>query len=654
MDKNNIWKWLILALFLIFSLWVVYPPSQKIRKGIDIQGGTSFTVEIDKERILKEIRLRTGGKAPTGSVTNDPALLLLDAGNGGGIGATAEELKILNKQVKRAPDVIDVLRNRIDSIGINDPVIYPGPNGRIIIQMPGIGEDKLKEAETSILSAAFLEFRLVHKRNTILVQNLFDNGEVPEGFKAVPGEKMYIKDRTFKKSMDREFREKLGMFAVPNMDYEFMLKDEEVNGRTFYKPCFVKRRSEMTGDHLKNAMVGVGSLNQSLVNIEFDGKGAKDFARVTENYGPNGPMNMESNIGRQLAIVLDGKLYSAPEIRGAIFGGRAEITGSFTPAEARLLANILSSGSLPAPVKIVQKRYVSPSLGEASINSSIRAIVLGGISVIVFMLFYYLLSGVIADIALLLNMLLLPLGMIIAAGFLSLRSGSAAGRSALQLPVLTLPGMAGILLTIGMAVDANVLIFERIREESRKGKTLWTTIVDGYDKAFVTIMDANLTTLLTGVILFIFGSGPIRGFAVTLCAGILVSMFTALVVTKLLFGLVASCTKNMGVIRMLSIVKETSIDFISMRKIAATVSILLIIVSCGIMLMRGQEQPSQVFAVDFMGGTSLTFNFKDDISVCRDMCPVEGIRNAMEEAGVKKPFVQYQEDIKKDGTGVLL
>ena len=643
MDKNAIWKWLILVLLLCMSIWVVSPPSEKIRPGIDIQGGTSLTVEIDATKVREEIRNRLDGAAgkPDEEMTQDE----LDA----------EETEV-QEILKEAPErTIEVIRNRINSLGIEEPVIYLGQNGRIIVQLPGIGEEKLNRAIDSIKKIAFLEFRLVHKSNEAVAAALFQKGLAPDGFKIVPGKKLYYKDPQFKKSMDGAFRKKLGMFEIPDAKYEFMLKKDVESGQVVYRPFYVERRSQLKGDRLKNAVVGYGTMNQPQVNIEFDGKGAKAFARITEDYGPNGPMNAESDIGRQLAIVLDGTLYSAPVIRQPIYGGRAEITGNFRLEEARLLANVMRSGALPAPVKIVEKYFVSPSLGRDSIDSGISAVLYGGIGVVVFMVVYYLACGVIADLALLLNMLLLPLGMIVVAGFLSLGVKTGAGGSAIQLPVLTLPGIAGILLTIGMAVDANVLIFERIREEAKKNKTLWTTITDGYDKAFVTIIDANLTTLLTGIILFRFGSGPIRGFAVTLCAGILVSMFTALVAAKLFFGVIASWTKSMDVVKMFSIVKSTSIDFIKARKVAALISVVVIVGSCGWMGFRASKVPSSVFAVDFMGGTSLTFSVDKamPLSEFQEKYPIDAIRGSLEKAGVVEPFIQYQREISDPDSGTL-
>jgi len=625
MDKNALWKWLLLIGLVAFSLWVVTPPKDKIRLGLDLKGGTSFVVKIDKEQIEQEIRSRP-------QIISDEDV-------------TREVKETLNGAQERA---LEVIRNRIDTLGIAEPNIYPGKDNRIIIQLPGIDEEKRQEAEKSIQSLAFLEFRMVHEKGSELADKLFEDGLEPEGFRItrIDTKPFYVRDRSFPDTkMNREYYVQLGRFGVPGADYEFLLLKDENKNQTVYSPTFVRRRRELSGDYLKDASVDYRSMGQPIVKLQFDSKGAKKFAMVTSDYAPGGARNPNPNKYRQLAIVLDGTLYSAPVIREAIYGGKAEISGSFSLPEANFLANVLRAGSLPAPVVIVEKRFVAPSLGEDSIRSGVRAVMYGGIGVLAFMLIYYRVSGIIADLALVLNMVLLPLGMIVAAGFLGIFARHGGGAAPIKLPVLTLPGIAGILLTIGMAVDANVLIFERVREESGVGKRLWTAITAGYDRAFVTIMDANLTTLLTGIILFIFGSGPIRGFAVTLCAGIMASMFTALVVTKLFFGLIAS-KSSAKALKMVCVIKDTSIDFIAKRKVATVVSVAVIVASWGLMIARYVDSPNQIFGVDFTGGASVTFGFEKRV-------PVEDIREALDEAGVGEAYIQYQEDMEAGGDAYL-
>jgi len=619
MDKNAIWKWLILIVLLTLSSIAVWPPKERIRLGLDLKGGISFTVKVDRERIREEIRSRSS------SLSDEEV--------------EAEVKHALRGAQDRA---LEVLRNRIDTLGISEPSIFSGKDNRITIQLPGINEAKREEAERSIRSVAFLEFRLVHKNNEDLVSELFAKSLAPEGYRIVniADRLFYKRDRSVvpDRDVDWEYRQKLGRFHVPDAGYEFMLEKEEVEKQIVFRPAFVKRRREMSGEFVRDAQVDIQPLKVA-VNLKFDSKGKRQFGKITSDYAPGGARNPNPNQGRQLAIVLDSTLYSAPYIKTAIYDGNAEISGRFSISEANVLARILRAGSLPAPLKVVETRFVAPSLGADSIRSSVHAVIYGGIGILVFMVAYYRLCGIIADLALVLNMMLLPLGMMVAAGFLGIFARNAGADSAMQLPVLTLPGIAGILLTIGMAVDANVLIFERVREESAIGRRLWTTITAGYERALVTITDANITTLLTGAILFLFGSGAIRGFAVTLCAGIMVSMFTSLVVTKLFFGIVAS-RMSVKALRMRSIIKDTHIDFIVKRKGAAILSIVVILVSWGLMVGRGIGSLGLVFGVDFTGGSSVTFAFEKKQ-------PVEDIRSTLDMKGIKEAHIQYHKEMEK-------
>jgi preprotein translocase subunit SecD len=254
---------------------------------------------------------------------------------------------------------------------------------------------------------------------------------------------------------------------------------------------------------------------QAVVNLEMNRDGARRFSRVTA-----------VNVQKFLAIVLDSTVYSAPQIRQKISQGQAQITGSFTNDEAKALAVVLPAGALPAPVTIEEERTVGPSLGQDSIIKGVNAFILGFILIIIFMIIYYKLSGVIADLALFLNLIFV----------LSIMASIGA--------TLTLPGIAGLILTIGMAIDANVIIFERIREELSIGKTIRSAVDAGYSRAFVTIMDANITTLFTAAILMWVGTGPIKGFAITMIFGIIVSLFTALFLTRVIFNIITS-SKNL-------------------------------------------------------------------------------------------------------------
>ncbi len=440
--------------------------------------------------------------------------------------------------------------------------------------------------------------------------------------------------------MGPAYRDELRRFA-PHEGTEFMLeRDQGPDGSTVYRAYYIETAQQLTGKAIANAHIDYDNMSRPQIALEFNRAGRRRFAQVTRDYAPRGEKNRDSDAGRQLAIILDGTLYSAPEIRTEIPNGRAEITGRFSVTEATRLSNVLRTGSLPAPVRIVEERTVDPSLGRDSIRSGVRAAAVGGVIVVAFMMAYYLLAGVIADIALLLDILILPLGAVLVSGFLGvLTRTSTGGAGQAALPTLTLPGIAGIVLTIGMAVDANVLIFERIREEQRTGKKLGAAISAGYEKAFSTIVDANLTTLLTAVIMFWKGSGPVRGFAITLSAGILVSMFTAIVFTRQLFDLLAAKTR-LSSVRMMAWVRDTSIDFLGKRKVAAVFSILLIAVTWTLFAVRGEAN----FGIDFVGGSSLTIGFDEKQ-------PVETVRAALAAAGVGEANIQYQRPHGSAGTG---
>ncbi|RKX32462.1 MAG: protein translocase subunit SecDF [Verrucomicrobia bacterium] len=607
-DRYAFWKWLLLLVLLSWSMVLITPLSKKLKLGLDLRGGTSFVLEVDVSALEEDAR---------------------------------------RDALERA---LEVVRNRVDAMGVSEPVIYPEPrNNRIVVQIPGLRAEERQRAIENLKRAAYLEFRLVHPKNDHLVQSLFEKGLAPPGYRIVKVEEedasgrwistyLYQEDPSrVPEGMSREeLREKLGSFQAPP-GYEFMLKKEIHHGQELYRPYFVKKRPELTGEYLKTAGVDIRQLGQPVVTLRFDAKGARKFARVTENYAPGGPKNPSATGRRYLAIVLDGTLYSAPFIKTPIYGGEAVIEGNFTPDEARDLAIVLRAGALPAPLRIVEERAVDPTLGRDSIRSGKRATIMAGVAVMVFMLLYYRLSGTVADGALILDLLLLPLGMMIASGFLGLLTAAqSVGNARISLPTLTLPGIAGIALTAGMAVDANILIFERIREELRGGKRIWSAITAGYERAFRTILDANVTTIITAVILFWQGSGPIRGFAVTLTAGILVSMYTALVVTKMLFHLMVGYLglKN---IRMMRLFTKPQFDFLGKRTIGVLLSLLVIGGSWTAFVIKGERN----LGVDFTGGRSITFAVGEHI-------PVEEIRSALQKAGIGEAQIQYVKRISAD------
>jgi len=622
MDKQSMWKWLVLAVLVAASLSRVVPWEDKVRFGLDLRGGISFLCAVDREQMEADIRREAAAAADAGElVTEDQIRRDVDDAMRG---AQAR--------------AVEVLRNRLDGLGIEEPSIV-SRGDRIEIQLPGIDEDQREQAEQSILAVGVLQFRIAHAESFELTDRLMREGRAPRGFRIVSmaGGRFYVPtDEVPAAERDAAYFRELGRFEIPDPRYEFMLERRDVDGQIVYRPYFVNREALLRGEHLRNAAPTTDQWGAPAVSIEFTAAGASTFGRVTERYAPGGPGNPDPQGSRFLCIIIDNTLYSAPRINEPIYGGSAQITGDFSMTDATRLVNVLRSGALPTRVMIVDTRFVAPSLGADSIAGGFKAILLGGILTLVFMALYYKVCGLVADTALILNLVLLPLGMIITAGFLSMGRGTG---GAIQLPVLTLPGIAGILLTIGMAVDANVLIFERIREELRTGKKLWTAINAGYDRAFVTILDANLTTLMVGVILFVLGTGPIRGFAVTLCAGILVSMYTALVVTRLFFGLINRYTK-LKTLHMLSVVKDTTIDFVAMRKPAATVSLAVIVVSVGLLGIRAIRDPGAAFGVDFTGGTSIAFSFESG-----QQAPIEAVRAALADAGVDRAGIQYQRSL---------
>ncbi len=587
--KASIWKWLILAVVTASSVALVTPPEEKIKLGLDLQGGTSYTLEIDDSKGLE------------GTVT--------DARN-------------------RA---LEVIRNRVDSMGVAEPIIYPDGDNRIVVQIPGMKAEDRARASENIRRAAFLEFRMVHAKNDALIANLFQDNKVPDGYQIVslPGRgdgNFWLRKGGNPTKAEREV---VRLFEAIG-GYELLLEKEVVDNKTYYRPYYVKNKPVLTGDSLKSANVEYQQFAQKAVQISFDSKGRKIFAKVTADHAPGGAKNPDPNGRRYLAIVLDGTLYSAPFIRSSIPGGEAVIEGSFTLEEASDLALVLRAGALPAPLRVLEERTVDPTLGTDSIQSGGKAALLGFVAVTIFMVIYYHFAGLVAVMALILNLVLLPLGMIITAGFLGLIGGAGMGGSGVHLPVLTLPGIAGIVLTVGMAVDANVLIFERIREEMRQGKRFGAAISAGYEKAFGTIFDSNITTLLTAVILFWQGSGPVKGFAITLSAGIVASMYTSIVVTRMVFESLAQ-HDWLHNLKMTQWIKETKIDFMGKRMPAAILSIVLLVGSLGYTYYRGAEN----FGVDFTGGQQLTLNFEEKASV-------DNLRMAFADAGIQNVPIQYQ------------
>jgi len=468
-----------------------------------------------------------------------------------------------------ADRAVEVIRNRIDQFGVRETSIQRQGEDEIVVQLPGVTDRD--RAIDIIGKTALLEFKLVSNDTDKLREAIA--GTVAEGY-----------------------------------ELKYSQEDKE--------PLLLEKQAVLTGDTLTNAGVhfSQSQFNEPTVGLQFNAEGAKKFAEITA-----------ANIGRRLAIVLDGKVQSAPNIKEAIPSGEAVISGRFDVEQAQDLALVLRVGALPAPMRIEEERTVGPLLGQDSINKGVKASIIGSILVFAFMAGYYLLAGIIADIALILNLLMIM-------GGLGLLPVLFPGVSA----TLTLPGIAGIVLSLGMAVDANVLINERIREELNAGRNMRAAITNGYSKAFSAIFDSNLTTLIAAFLLFQFGTGPIRGFAVTLTIGLIASMFTAIVVTRTIFEVLLSSGVLKKSLPMLRLIRETKLDFIGKRKIFYTVSLIVIVIGLAFYFKKGK----QAYGIDFAGGQLQEYSFKT-------VPAIEEVRQALKEINLSDASIQQFKDNPK-------
>ena len=461
---------------------------------------------------------------------------------------------------------VEVLRKRVDQFGVAEPVIQPVGGNQILIQLPGLSESDKESAAANIQKAAFLEFRMVIENSDEILAN---NEPVPPGYVV------------------------LRHIEPPE------------NGKpTPPEIVVVKNKAEpgLSGDIVKSARMGRGNLGEPIIEFTLTDAAGKRFGDVTRN-----------NISHRLAIVLDGQLYSAPRIHSEI-DNNGEITGHFTPEEAQKLAAVLQN-PLRAPLKVDSSYDVAPTLGRDSINSGINASVAAVILVSLFMLVYYRVAGLTANIALITNIIIL-MGVMCSVG-----------------TTFTLPGIAGVVLTIGMAVDANVLIYERLREELAKGKSLRGAIAAGYARAFGTIFDSHVTTLISSVILIFMGTGEIKGFGVTLTIGVAASLFTALVVTRLIFDFLLdrNWLKSLG---MFHLIRSTNVNFMGVAKPLFIITWTFVVLSLGFGFIRGK----QMFGVDFLGGDSTTFSFVQRVDE-------KDIRAALTGIGINDAQIQYQKNV---------
>ncbi len=612
--RNNIWKWLVLALIAVVSIYVCNPPSEKLRFGLDLKGGTSFTLGVDTDKLAETII------AANPAITNSPG---------------AVETKIQETLKDCDSRIIQVIRRRVDAMGTNEPVIQGMKDHRLLVQLPGVDEEVRKAAKASLQSAAFLEFRLTHPKNDQLVAKLLSKDVAPEGYKK-SGNGYARAENWAEVSKTKGYATRLAAFETPDARYRFMLED---NGDGTYSPNFVARKTELTGEALVSAAVQRDPTSGQLsIGFTLNSEGGRIFSTLTRNYKAHGPKN-PTDRGRQLAIILDETLISAPVINSEI-GSRGEITGRFDAASANKLAAELNAGALPAPLKILAETSVSPTVGEDAKHAGVVAAALGFALVAIFMFFYYWYTGLVADIALFLDIALLPTALVFVANILGVfaHDPSMGGGGSMQLPVLTMPGIAGLVLSLGMAVDANVLIFERIREEFSAGRNAGDAIKNGYGRAFTAIFDSNLTTIITGVILFVVGTGPVRGFAITLTAGVVISMFTAVVVTRLVLDHIVDPARTTP-FKMREFFKAPKFDFMKSTKYTVGGSFAIIALTLAIFAIRGLTNPASVLAVDLTGGTSIVYNLKQDAKPA--VAAIRDTLNQFDNATV----IQYQEGV---------
>lgn len=531
MKKKVLWRFILIGVTVILAVifflpntpvfrhmpewWKKSMPSKGIILGLDLQGGIHLVfevkgdraVDITTERIASSLKDIIEKKKLNAEVTRNGLLITVTPSSMEVRKAVEDSYPILtpvetgarivyrlsDEEANRIKDnavdqALETIRNRIDQFGVAEPTIHRQAANEIVIQLPGVKDPK--RAIEIIGKTAQLEFKLVDDSSPVAA-------EIPATIRI--GEE---------ESLIKKFAERVS----PDGEILFEKVVNRETGEVIKRPILLKKQALMTGDLLTEARVSIDErYNEPYVSITFNATGAKLFEEITG-----------ANVKKRLAIILDGNVYSTPVIQERISGGSAQITGRFSMDEAKDLAIVLRAGALPAPMEMLQNVTVGPSLGRDSIEAGKKAAIIGTIFVVVFMVVYYKLSGVIADFALLLNIILLL--------------GAMASLNA----TLTLPGIAGIILAIGMAVDSNVLMFERMREELRAGKTPRAAVDSGYNKAFWTIFDSHVTTLITAAVLFQFGTGPIKGFAVTLSLGVAINLFTALVGTKTVFDLINS------------------------------------------------------------------------------------------------------------------
>ena len=578
--------------------WKKYLAPEGLKLGLDLQGGMHLVLRVDLDKAvensldlaasdLKEglaeknisaVQLEspdpgeviftlpnTGAVDTVNQVIKDdfPNLdIKVDAEQGSfpriTLRLTKDEIDFIRKNA--VAQSLEIIRNRIDQFGVAEPVIIRQGEDEIVVQLPGVKDPD--RAMGLIGQTAQLEFKLVADDAGVDLNKLINEA---------------IKSGQWKEGDSRKQLNLALQGRLPKgTEIYFQRIIDKQTKRESRVPILLNSQILMTGEMVKNAQVRIGgSFNEPYVSLDLTGRGGKVFAQITEK-----------NVNKRLAIVLDEVVRSAPVIREKILGGSAQISGSFTHEEATDLAIVLRVGALPAPVEIIQNLTVGASLGQDSINKGLTSGLFGALMVLVFMVIYYRLSGVIADFALVLNILFLFSGL------------------AMLGATLTLPGIAGIILSIGMAVDANVLIFERMREEFELGKSVKSGVDSGFNKAFWSIVDSQVTTLITALALFLFGTGPIKGFAVTLSLGIIFNLFAVLFCTRLVYDWLYT-TRKLKELKFLRFVKKPNFNFMAIKKYAFGLSAILVIMGLVsfVEILRGDAN----LGVDFSGGSLLQY-----------------------------------------------
>ncbi|NOQ45769.1 MAG: protein translocase subunit SecD [Desulfobulbaceae bacterium] len=578
--------------------WKKYLAPEGLKLGLDLQGGMHLVLRVDLEKAVQNSLDLSAADLKDGLAEKNISAVRMDSGNPhqviftlpntGAVNTVNEVIKndFPNLDIKveaeegsfpritlqlKSEEIdfihknavsqsLEIIRNRIDQFGVAEPVILRQGENEIVVQLPGV-----KDADRAmglIGQTAQLEFKMVADEQAVSLSALLD--EVTKAGQWKEGES--------RKQLNLALQNRLPQ----GTEVYFQKIIDSKTQREGKVPILLNSQVLMTGEMVKNAQVRIGgNFNEPYVSLDLTGRGGKIFANITEK-----------NVGKRLAIVLDEVVRSAPVIRERILGGSAQISGSFTHEEATDLAIVLRVGALPAPVEIIQNLTVGASLGHDSINKGLTSGLFGALIVLVFMVIYYRLSGVIADLALALNILFLFVGL------------------AMLGATLTLPGIAGIILSIGMAVDANVLIFERMREEFTLGKSVKSGVDSGFNKAFWSIVDSQVTTLITALALFMFGTGPIKGFAVTLSLGIIFNLFAVLFCTRLVYDSLYS-TRALKNLKFMRFIKQSSFDFMHFKKIAFSLSAIMVLIGlvAFVQIFRGQAN----LGVDFSGGSLLQY-----------------------------------------------